>query len=308
MTHIWLWAGFAVIVAGILAFDLGIIGRKGRDVGVRGAGLMVGTYVMLAILFGCAVFVWAGSNAGLEFFTAYLLEQSLSLDNIFVWLLIFRHLEVPDEAQHKVLFWGIMGAMVLRGIFIFAGTALINAFEWLLYLFGGLVIFSGMRLLAHGGGERDISNNRLLKLIRRHLNLTHEYQGRSFFVRSKGQLYATPLLVALIVIETTDLVFALDSVPAIFGVTRDPFIVYTSNIFAILGLRAMYFVVAGLVERLRYLRYGLALLLVLIGAKMIGSNFVEIPIWMTLGGTVAVLGGSIGLSLLNGNRTRIEDS
>lgn len=296
----WLWIGFGIIVAGILAYDLGVVGREKHEIGEREALRLVGVYVLLAILFGAAVFVWVGADSGMEYFTAYLLEESLSLDNIFIWLLIFEQLQVPDDARHKVLFWGIIGAMALRGIFIFAGTALIDSFEWVLYLFGALVLFSGAMLLRRGrsGGARDIANSRMMLFMRRHLDVTDGYRGRRFFVREDGKLRATPLLAAVVIIETTDLAFALDSIPAIFGVTRDRLVVYTSNVFAILGLRALFFAVAGLIEHLRYMRYGLSLLLILIGLKMILGGFVEIPIWLTLCTTIAVIAGSIGLSLL----------
>lgn len=299
MNPIWLWVGFAVVVVGILAFDLGVVGARKREIGPRQAALMVAGYVLLAALFGIGLSVVKGTGAGLEYFTAYLLEVSLSLDNIFLWILIFEYLGVPNEAQHRVLFWGIIGAIVLRGAFIFAGAALIDAFDWVLPLFGALVIVSAIRLLRGAGKARsDVGDSRLLRFIRRHLNVTDSYQSKRFFVFRNGVWYATPLFLALLVIELTDLMFALDSVPAIFGVTRDRLVVYTSNIFAILGLRAAYFAVADMVERLRYLRYGLALLLLLIGVKMIASGFVEIPLWATLAATVTVLATTIAASLL----------
>ena len=298
MSQTILWIAFAVLVVGILAFDLGVMGRRKRDIGTRRALMMVGVYSALALLFGGAIFMSVGTDAGLEYVTAWLLEQSLSLDNIFIWVLIFQHFDIADDAQQRVLFWGIIGAMVLRGIFIFAGTALIGAFEWLLYLFGALVIVSGIRLLMKGeDAGKDIGDNRLLRFLRRRLNVVEDDKDRHFFVRRDGKRHVTQMFLALIVIEATDLVFALDSIPAIFGVSRDPLIVYTSNIFAVLGLRALYFAVSGLVEHLRYLRYGLALLLVLIGAKMIGGHFIDIPIWTTLAATVAILGGTIAASL-----------
>jgi tellurite resistance protein TerC len=299
MTETWLWIAFAVIVIGILLFDLVIVGRQEKDIGARQGLAMVAAYAALAALFGIAVFVWVGSDAGFEFFTAYFLEQSLSLDNIFVWILIFQQLAVPDDARRKVLLWGILGAIVLRGVFIFAGAALIHLFEWLLYLFGAAVIVSGVRLLRSGGGKQhDVGKSRVLAALRRHLDITRGFHGKRFFVRAGGHVSATPLFVALIVVETTDVVFALDSIPAIFGVTRDPFVVYTSNIFAVLGLRAMFFLVEDLVERLHYLRYGLALLLVFIGLKMIAAQFVELPTWATLVITLGILAGSIAVSLL----------
>ncbi|HET8728578.1 MAG TPA: TerC/Alx family metal homeostasis membrane protein [Alphaproteobacteria bacterium] len=295
----WLWIAFGVIVVGILVFDLGVVGRQKSKLELKPALLLAGVYVSLALAFGVAVLFWIGADAGLQYYTAYVLEESLSLDNIFLWVLVFQQLKVPDAAQHKVLFWGIMGAIVLRGVFIFAGTALVQSFEWVLYIFGVLVLFSGIKLLRGGGAENDVGNSRVLKFLRRYLDVTEHYEGNRFLVRHDGRLNATPLLAALVVIETTDIVFALDSIPAIFGITQDRFVVYTSNVFAVIGLRALYFTVANLVEHLRYLRYGLSLLLILIGAKMIAGGFVEIPVWLTLGATVAILGGAIGLSLMH---------
>jgi tellurite resistance protein TerC len=300
MDTFWLWIAFGVIVVGVLIFDLGVVGRQKRNIGLRESLLMVAGYVVLAILFGVALFVFRGADSGIEYATAYLLEESLSLDNIFIWVLIFDNLEVPEDARHKVLFWGIVGAMALRGGFIFAGAALINAFDWMLYVFGALVIYSAIRLLRSGGGKQDVGDSRILAFVRQRLKVTKDYKGEKFFVHADGRLRATPLLLALLVIELTDLVFALDSIPAIFGVTRDTLVVYSSNVFAILGLRAAYFAVAGLVEHLHYLRYGLSLLLLLVGAKMIAGGFVEIPLWLTLATTVTILGGTIGLSLLRG--------
>jgi len=287
-----------MIVLAILAFDLGVMGRRKKTISLRESLLMVGCYALLAVGFGISVLLRMGHVAGMEFFSAYLLEQSLSLDNIFVWVLIFQHFEIPEDSQHNVLFWGILGAMVLRGVFIFVGTALINAFDWLLYGFGVLVIVSGLRLLfGSGSSKQEVRSSPVLRFVQRYLPVTNTTSGTRFFVCEGTTRRATPLLLALIVIETTDLIFALDSIPAIFGITRDPFIVYTSNVFAILGLRALYFAVAHLVSRLHYLRYGLALLLVLIGVKMLTSHLVELPIWLTLAATFAVLAGTIGLSL-----------
>lgn len=297
MDETWLWIAFGVIVAAILAFDFGIVGRRRATPSLREALSTVAAFVLLGVLFGIAVYAVKGPDAGIAWFTAYLLEQSLSVDNIFVWLLIFEYLEVPENAQRKVLFWGIGGAMLLRGVFIFAGTALIAAFDWVLYVFGAVVLVSAVRMLRAGGGKHDIGASRLLGFLRQHLHVTDDYAGRRFLVRDGKHLCATPLLLAVIFIELTDAVFALDSIPAIFGVTQDRLVIYTSNILAILGLRALYFTVAGLLEHLRYLRYGLAVLLMLIGAKMIAGGFVEIPVSAMLAATVAILAGTIGLSL-----------
>lgn len=305
MEHRYLWIAFGMIVLAILAFDLGVMGRRKKTISLRESLLMVGCYALLAVGFGISVLLRMGHVAGMEFFSAYLLEQSLSLDNIFVWVLIFQHFEIPEDSQHNVLFWGILGAMVLRGVFIFVGTALINAFDWLLYGFGVLVIVSGLRLLfGSGSSQQELRSSPVLRFVQRYLPVTNTTSGTCFFVCEGRTRRATPLLLALIVIESTDLIFALDSIPAIFGITRDPFIVYTSNVFAILGLRALYFAVAHLVSRLHYLRYGLALLLVLIGVKMLTSHLVELPIWLTLAATFAVLAGTIGLSLARRSHTQ----
>ena len=302
MTQYWLWTLFAAIVAAILFFDLVVLGRRRAGLTTRQALTIVAAYVAAATGFGWAILASVGAGGAMEYLTAYLLEQSLSLDNILMWVLIFEQLKVPEQAQQKVLFWGIMGAMAFRGLFILAGVGLIAAFEWILYGFGALVLYSGVRLLrSRGGLDFRLADSRVLKLLRRHLSIAGDYQGRAFFVRHGGRLCGTPLVVALIVIETTDLVFALDSLPAIFGVTRDPLIIYTSNVFAIIGLRALYFAVAGLMEDLEYLRYGLSLLLVLIGLKMIGGQLVEVPVWATLAATVTIIVGTVVASLLHRN-------
>lgn len=299
MNDTWLWIAFGVLVIAILAFDLGIAGRREREIGTRRALLMVASYATLALGFGGAILATRGADPAMEYVTAWLLEQSLSLDNIFVWVLIFEHFRIERDSQQRVLFWGIVGAMVLRGVFIFAGTALIGMFEWLLYLFGAVVIASGVRLLAKSKQPSpEFGDSRFLRFLRKRLRVIEDSRDRRFFVRRDGRVHVTQMFLALLTIEGIDLVFALDSIPAIFGITRDPLIVYTSNIFAVLGLRAMYFAVAGLIEHLRYMRFGLALLLILIGAKMIGGHLVAIPIWLTLAVTVAVIGGTVIASLL----------
>lgn len=307
MDRLYLWIGFGVIVAGILIFDLAVLSKRKRALRLRQTLIIVGVYMLIAVLFGMAIVMSVGTDAGLQYFTAYLLEMSLSFDNVFVWVVIFKQLQVPPNEQDNVLFWGILGAMAFRAAFIFAGAALIELFDWVLYLFGAIAIFSGARLLrANRQPEHDVTGNRLFHFLHRHMRVTDDYRNGQFIVRRQGLLCATPLLVALVIIETSDIVFALDSVPAILGVTRDRLVVYTSNILAVLGLRALYFAIAGLVEHLRYLRYGLSLLLVLIGLKMIASEFVEIPIWLTLGATISILAGTIGLSLMSRQSSRRE--
>jgi tellurite resistance protein TerC len=297
-TPLWFWGGFVIVLLALLAFDLGVIGRQKSRIGIRESLLLTAGYIIVALLFGGTVFVVEGAGKGLEYLTGYLLEKSLSVDNIFVFVLIFGHFQVPREYQHRVLLWGVAGALVMRAAMIFAGTALLTRLDWVIYVFAVIVIASGIRLLAKGEGEPQLEDNRIIKFLRRHMRVTTDYEGRRFFVRREGVRYATPLALTLLFIETSDLMFAFDSIPAIFGITRDPFIIYTSNAFAILGLRALYFAVAGLMRRFWLLRYGLAIVLILIGAKMIADEFVEIPVWLTLSMTLLIIAGSIGLSLI----------
>jgi tellurite resistance protein TerC len=292
-----MWITFACAAAAILLFDFFFLARMRKRISPKHALMIVAAYVVVALGFGGLIFSSRGSGPGMEYLAAYLIEQSLSFDNIFVWALIFKNLSVADEHQEKVLFWGIFGAILFRAGFIFGGAALLNLFDWVLYLFGAIVIVSGIRLL-RSGGDQNIENSRIMKFARAHLPVTKDFKGRRFLVRRGGSWCGTPLLLAVVVIELTDVFFALDSIPAIFGVTRDTLIIYTSNIFAVIGLRALYFAIAGLMERLRYLHYGLAVLLVLIGIKMIAGNIIEIPIWITLSGTLAIIAGTIGTSLV----------
>ncbi len=306
-TPLWFWGVFVAVLVALLAFDLGVVGRQKSRIGVRESLLLTAGYVAVALLFGGAVFIVEGTGKGLEYLTGYLLEKSLSVDNIFVFVLIFGHFQVPREYQHRVLFWGILGALGLRAAMIFAGTALLTQLDWVIYVFAAIVIGSGIRLLVKGEGDPDLDDNRILKFLRRHMRVTKDYEGRRFFVRREGVRYATPLALTLVLIETSDLMFAFDSIPAIFGVTRDPFIIYTSNAFAILGLRALYFAVAGLMRRFELLHYGLAVVLILIGVKMIAGEFVEIPVWLTLSVTLLIIGGSIGLSLIKNRQAPASD-
>ncbi len=294
-----LWIVFAVVAAAILLFDFFFLARMAHRLSPQRALLIVALYAAAALGFGGLVFASRGSDSGMEYLTGYLLEQSLSFDNIFVWVLIFKNLSIPDDDQEKVLFWGILGAMVFRAGFIFGGAEILNLFDWALYGFGALVIFSGIRLLTSSGKD-NIENSRIMKFAKANLPVTKELKGRAFVVRKNGGWVATPLLLALVVLELTDVFFALDSIPAVFGVTRDTLIIYSSNILAVIGLRALYFAVARLMEHLRYLRYGLSLLLVLIGVKMIASNLIDVPIWITLSATFALIAGTVALSLLKG--------
>jgi tellurite resistance protein TerC len=300
-TSVGLWIAFNVLVVLLLALDLGILHRKQREVRIAEALWLSLGYILLALFFAAGIFHFAGRQAGYEFLAGYLIEKSLSLDNIFVFVLVFSFFAVPAQYQHRVLFWGIVGALVLRGILIVAGAQLIQSFHWIIYLFGAFLIFTGVKMLVLADAKPDISGNIVVRLARRWLRVSDTYDGKRFVTRRDGMLHATPLLLVLAVIEFTDLVFAVDSIPAIFAVTDDPFIVYSSNVFAILGLRALYFALAGVVHRFRYLKYGLALVLLAIGGKMIanglyGPDFV--PTEAALLVTAILIGGSILLSLL----------
>ncbi len=276
----------------MLVLDLRVFHRPGRVSSFRGALGLSAMYVALAAGFAAVVYFWQGHQVALEFVTGYVLEVSLSVDNLFLFLVIFNFFAVPDEQQHRVLFWGVLGALLMRGIFIGAGVGLISRFHWLLYGFGALLIISGVRFLVMGEHKVDPRKNSLVKALRRFIPVTNDYRGGKFFVRNlkdNSRLCATPLLVVLLVIETTDILFAVDSIPAILAITLNAFIVYTSNVFAILGLRSMYFAVAGLMKIFRFLRYGLALMLILMGSKMLAADYYRVPIAATLGVVAAVL-------------------
>ncbi len=297
---LYFWILFNVFALTMLVIDLRVFHRPGHVVGFREALGWSVMYVALAGAFAVLLYFWQGHQATLEFVTGYVLELSLSVDNLFVFLVIFRYFAVPDEQQHRVLFWGIMGALVLRGIFIGAGVELIARFHWLLYIFGALLVYSGIRLSLSGGEQVRPEANPIVKGIRRWIPITKDYHGGKFFIRNaadNGRRYGTPLLIVLLVIETSDVMFAVDSIPAILAITLKAFIVYTSNVFAIMGLRSMYFAVSGLMKIFRFLHYGLAVILVLVGIKMLLSDHVEIPIHLTLGAVGAVLLVSIGLSV-----------
>jgi tellurite resistance protein TerC len=295
---IWLWLGFAAFIGVLLAFDLGAFTKKAKVISGREALIRVGVYFTLAMIFCAGVLYYQGSEPALQFLSAYLIEYSLSIDNIFVMVLIFTHFAVPPQYQHRVLFWGILGALVMRGILIVAGTALIHEFHWIIYVFGAFLVFSGIKMLSAVDAEPDMENNRVVKLARSRLRMTDGYDGERFFVRQNGLLHATPLFLVLILIELTDVVFAVDSIPAVFAVTTDPFIVWTSNVFAILGLRALYFGLASIVHRFHYLKYGLSLVLIVVGVKMLMVDLYKIPTAVALLITAALIGGSVLISLV----------
>ena len=293
----WLWGGFVALVVALLALDLGVFHRKDRVISAREAIAWTFVWISLALSFDLVVWWRFGSTTALEFLTGYLLEKSLSVDNLFVFVLIFGTFAIPRVYQHRVLFWGILTALVLRAAMILGGSALLQRFQWLIYVFGLFLVVTGIRLFAHKEAERQPQRSWAFRLLRRIVPSTHRIEGHAFFTREGGRRVATPLFLALALIEVSDVVFALDSIPAIFGVTLDPFIVFTSNIFAILGLRSLYFAVAQLLGRFRYLSTGLAAVLVFIGVKMVASGVVHVNAVVSLAVVVAILGGAILLSL-----------
>jgi tellurite resistance protein TerC len=296
-TNIWFWVLFNAFVLGMLALDLGVFHRRAHVVRAREAAAWVGVWVALALLFCLGLLYFAGARPAATFLTGYLVEQALSVDNVFVIVMIFAYFGIPARYQHRVLFWGIIGALVMRGIFIGVGALLIQRFHWLLYVFGGILIATGGRMALQRDAEFDAEKNPVYRWARRLLPFTTEYDGQRFFTVANGRRVVTPLFLVLLLVEFTDLIFAVDSIPAIFGVTRDPFIVYTSNVFAILGLRSLFFLLAGIVNRFHLLKYGLAAILSFIGGKMVGEPWFEIPIGLSLAVVAGVLALAIALSL-----------
>jgi tellurite resistance protein TerC len=320
MGSIWMWAGFNVFVLALLALDLGVFHRKAHAVSVREATIWSVIWISLSMLFNLGIyFFWndlspasplSNGDAALAFFTGYLIEKSLSVDNIFVFVLIFTYFSVPAKYQHRVLFWGILGALVMRAALILIGAALIKEFHWVIWIFGAFLIFTGIRMAFHKDEELHPEDNPLVKVVKRFMPVTQGYRGPSFFVREAGKLMATPLLLVLLIVESTDLVFAVDSIPAIFAVTEDPFIVYTSNVFAILGLRSLYFLLAGVMDKFHYLKLGLSAVLAFVGIKMLLpdlSEFVtgvsyKIPTLLSLGVVAGILAVAVVASLLRARR------
>ena len=293
---IWFWVAFNGFVLAMLALDLGVFHRKAHEVSVREAGIWSAVWVLLALSFNGILFAAWGSGPALQFLTGYLIEKSLSVDNIFVFVMLFSFFAVPAKYQHRILFWGILGALVMRGTFIAAGTWLLQQFHWVIYVFGGILIVTGIKM-ARRVEAYDPASNPVLRLARRFLPLTDRFHGERFWVREGGRWLATPLFLVLLLVEATDLVFAIDSIPAIFAVTEEPFLVYTANVFAILGLRSMYFLLAGIVGRFVYLKYGLAAVLVFVGAKMMLVDVFKIPVALSLAVVAVLIGGSIVASL-----------
>jgi tellurite resistance protein TerC len=289
-----LWIAFNVFVLGMLAIDLGVFHRKAHAVSLKEAGLWSCIWIGLALVFNIGVYYLWGQEKALEFLTGYVIEKSLSVDNLFVFLMVFQYFNTPAEYQHRILFWGIVGALILRAIFIATGSALLSNFHWMIYVFGGFLVVTGIKMFLQGDEKIDPEKNPVVRLFQRMIPVTHEYHGQNFFITKGGKKHATLMMVVLIVVETTDVIFAVDSIPAIFAITTDPFIVYTSNVFAILGLRALYFMLAGVMELFVYLKVGLSFVLVFVGVKMIMVDIYKIPIGASLG----VIGGILLLSVL----------
>ena len=301
-----LWVGFNLFVLVALAFDLAIFHRNPHKITIREAFVASALWIAIAISFGCGVWHWYGEQRGLEYFTAYVIEKALSVDNLFVFLVIFRTFHVDDRVQHRVLAWGILGALIMRGLMITLGAVLVARFHWILAVFGVFLVYTGLHMLWKRDKTVHYEKNPIFRLASKNLRLTKEYHGSRFFVRQNGQLFGTPLVLVLLIVELTDVAFAVDSIPAIFGITRDPFIVYTSNVFAILGLRALYFLLVGLLDYFRYLGIGLALILIFIGAKLIAEPWLHISVSYSLGVVGALLLLTVVLSLWAGPKKQVR--
>jgi tellurite resistance protein TerC len=292
--RLFLWIGFNVFVLGMLALDLGVFHRKAHTISIKEASIWSVVWVCLAMIFNVGIYFAWGSEKALEFLTGYVIEKSLSVDNLFVFLMIFQYFNTPSQYQHRVLFWGILGALILRAVFIATGSALLNNFHWMIYVFGGFLVVTGIRMYLQGDEKIEPEKNPVVRLFERLVPIIRKYDGQKFFVRRGGKSYATLLMLVLIVVETTDVIFAIDSIPAIFAITDDPFIIYTSNVFAILGLRALYFMLAGVMEMFVYLKVGLSVVLCFVGAKMMLIDIYKIPIGVSL----AVIGSVLLLSIV----------
>jgi tellurite resistance protein TerC len=297
-----LWGGFLAFVLAMLALDLGVFHRKAHTVSLKEAAIWSAVWVSLAVVFCFGVHHWYGPERALEFATGYVIEKALSVDNIFVFVVIFAYFAVPPALQHRVLFWGILGALLMRAIFIMLGGAFLAKFHWAIYVFGGILVLTGIKLLIQRNEHYDPAGNPIVKIFRRFMPVSEKYDGQNFFTRVDGRLFATPLFLALLVVEATDVVFAVDSIPAIFAITKDPFIVFTSNIFAILGLRSLYFLLAGVIDKFRYLKLGLSFVLVFVGGKMLMVDFYKVPVGLSLGVIAGILGLAVIASLIANRR------
>ncbi|MEP6779540.1 MAG: TerC family protein [Gemmatimonadaceae bacterium] len=312
MHNIWSWVGFNALILGLLALDLGVFHRESKTVSVKEALGWSAVWVALAILFGVGIAFAMGREPALEFFAGYVVEEALSVDNLFVFIVIFGFFKIPAALQHRVLFWGILGALLLRGLMIGTGALLIAKFHAVIFVFGAFLVFTGIRMAFQGEASVEPEANPVIRLVRRIFPVTTKFHDDRFFVRTSLthggpiRLVATPLLVVLVLVETTDVMFALDSIPAVFGVTKDPFLVYTSNVFAILGLRSMFFVLSGVIGKFHLLKYGLSVVLAFVGTKMLISDFYEIPIGWSLGAVAGILATSVGLSLVIKPKPEVE--
>jgi tellurite resistance protein TerC len=296
------WIGFNAFVLLMLALDLGVFNRQSHKISIKEAMIWTGVWMTLAMCFNVFIYYWQGEVKALEFFTGYVIEKALSVDNIFVFVLIFSYFKTPAIHQHKILFWGIIGALIMRAAFIFAGVALLEKFHWTIYVFGSILIYTGYKMLTQKEIVIEPEKNPLIKLFRRVIPVTHDLHGSNFFVKQDGKRFATPLFLVLLLIETTDLIFAADSIPAILAITQDHFIVYTSNVFAILGLRSLYFALAGIMDKFRYLSKGLALILIFVGLKMLLVDFYKLPIQIALLVILVILIFSITISLTSSKK------
>lgn len=296
------WIAFNAFVIFMLALDLGVFNRKAHVVKLKEALGWTAVWIVIAMIFNVWVWKTLGADLGQKFLAGYILEKSLSVDNVFVFAVIFSFFRVPREYQHKVLFWGIFGALVLRAGMIFGGVALIEKFDWIMYVFAALLIYTGVKMFSHDENSVDPSKNIAVKLLRKAMPMTSDYRGQKFLVRENGRLMATPLLAVLLCVEVTDVVFAVDSIPAIFGITTDPFIVYTSNVFAILGLRALYFAIAGILPYFHFLKYGLGVILVFVGVKMVVNHLYHSEVWtgfkIETNVSLAVIGSVLAISTI----------
>ncbi|MFM2282980.1 MAG: hypothetical protein RL222_484 [Bacteroidota bacterium] len=297
-TNAWYWIGFNAFVLIMLALDLGVFHKKTHEVKVKEALIWTAVWIALAMVFNAGIFYFFGKEKGVEFLTGYVIEKSLSVDNIFVFIMVFSYFQIPTKYQHKVLFWGVLGALVMRAIFIFAGVALISKFHWIIYIFGGFLIFTGFKMLFQEDKPIEPEKNPLIKLVRKILPVSNELHGDKFIIKQGAKTIATPLLLVLVLIEFTDLIFAVDSIPAILAISKDPFIVYTSNVFAIMGLRSLYFALSGITQYFVYLKYGLAAILIFVGTKMSIVDFYKVPVLLSLLIIVTILAISVIASLM----------
>jgi len=299
------WAGFILFVLAMLVVDLGVFHRQAHEVSLKEAGFWSAVWVTLAGVFNVGVYAWFGPDRALEFTTGYLIEKALAVDNIFVFVVLFSAFAIPAIHQHRILFWGVLGALAMRAAFILVGGAFLQRFHWAIYVFGAILALTGIKLLLQRNQELHPERNPLVRAFQKLLPVTDELEGGKFTVLRNGRRYATPLLLALVAVEVTDLIFAVDSIPAIFAITTDPFIVFTSNIFAILGLRSLYFLLAGVITKFVYLKVGLSVVLIFVGGKMLLSDFYKVPVWASLGIIAGVLGLSVIASLARAPRSSL---